>query len=300
MDKHNKGDMERNRNYNQNKNYSGGYNKNYARLDPNFSLEKSYFIKELSTTQLNSIKELIDSYFEKGKTDEKTLQTLFQPFSQLKKGEANVHALRKIIDEVAELHQKLDNFFHCYKALNDFIVHEFFTVKPSIMEVYFFPNESNEDHVVNMLRTCKKTLDIAIFSLTNDKIYNAIEEVWNNGCEVRIICDDECCKQIGSDVFKLAALGIPVKTDNSQQYHMHHKFAVIDHQVVLTGSFNWTTQAVKNNQENIIFYQNPVLAKKYITEYNNLWAVFKSVDPEEAKEKVEEEIENRKNKKYNK
>lgn len=56
-----------------------------------------------------------------------------------------------------------------------------------------------------MLRTCKKTLDIAIFTLTNDKIFAAIEETWNRGVEVRIITDDECCKHIGSDIYKLAA-----------------------------------------------------------------------------------------------
>jgi cardiolipin hydrolase len=55
---------------------------------------------------------------------------------------------------------------------------------------------------------------------------------------------------------------------------MHHKFAVLDESVVITGSFNWTTQAVKNNQENIVFYENKDLAKKYTEEYNKLWTSF--------------------------
>jgi phosphatidylserine/phosphatidylglycerophosphate/cardiolipin synthase-like enzyme len=33
---------------------------------------------------------------------------------------------------------------------------------------------------------------------------------------------------------------------------MHHKFAVIDNKVVLTGSFNWTRNAAEDNHENII------------------------------------------------
>lgn len=57
-----------------------------------------------------------------------------------------------------------------------------------------------------MLRTCKKSLDIAIFTLTNDKIFAAIEEVFNRGVKVRVITDDECCNQLGSDIYKLAAM----------------------------------------------------------------------------------------------
>lgn len=74
-----------------------------------------------------------------------------------------------------------------------------------MLDTHFFPNPDNEKFVVNVLRTCKKSLDIAIFTLTNDKIFAAIEEVFNRGIPVRIITDDECCKHIGSDIYKLAA-----------------------------------------------------------------------------------------------
>ncbi len=70
---------------------------------------------------------------------------------------------------------------------------------------------------------------------------------------------------------------------------MHDKFAVIDESVVLTGSFNWTTQAVKNNQENILFIQNNELAIKFLQEFEKLWKEFKSViSVEDAKIMMEE------------
>lgn len=58
---------------------------------------------------------------------------------------------------------------------------------------------------------------------------------------------------------------------------MHHKFAVLDKSLVITGSFNWTSQAVKFNQENIIFYENKELAEKYSDAYDNLWNEFTTV-----------------------
>ena len=40
--------------------------------------------------------------------------------------------------------------------------------------------------------------------------------------------------------------------DDNKSFHMHNKFAIIDKFVLLTGSFNWTEQAVYGNQENLI------------------------------------------------
>jgi phosphatidylserine/phosphatidylglycerophosphate/cardiolipin synthase-like enzyme len=52
---------------------------------------------------------------------------------------------------------------------------------------------------------------------------------------------------------------------------------VIDESVVITGSFNWTSQAVNFNQENILFYENKEIAQKYIAEFNKLWNEFEVI-----------------------
>jgi phosphatidylserine/phosphatidylglycerophosphate/cardiolipin synthase-like enzyme len=177
-----------------------------------------------------------------------------------------------------------------------FFLKEYYKPKPSICEVYFFPNAKNEKHLIEMLRTCMKSLDIAIFSLTRDNFAKAVIEVFNRGIKVRVIADDECVKNFGSDVYKLAAAGISCKTDNSAQYHMHNKYAIIDESVIVTGSFNWTSQAISNNQENLLFYQDKDIAQQYTNEFNNLWNSFSTViDKETALKQIEIE----KNKKTN-
>lgn len=57
-----------------------------------------------------------------------------------------------------------------------------------------------------MIRTAKTKLDIAIFTLTNDKIYAAIEDVHKRGVSIRLIADDEMAKCLGADVNKVALL----------------------------------------------------------------------------------------------
>jgi len=61
----------------------------------------------------------------------------------------------------------------------------------------------------------------------------------------------------GSDVQRMSDQGIPTRTDSSEQYHMHDKFAIVDSLFVLTGSFNWTFSAGAHNQENIAIIDGP-------------------------------------------
>ncbi len=52
---------------------------------------------------------------------------------------------------------------------------------------------------------------------------------------------------------------------------MHNKFAIIDELVLVTGSFNWTSQAVSMNQENLIAIENRALIKEYKSEFERVW-----------------------------
>ena len=109
----------------------------------------------------------------------------------------------------------------------------------------------------------KKSLLICVFNLTNNDLADAIKERYNAGVDVRIITDDECMKNKGNDCQHLANVGIPVRTDDSEQYHMHNKFMIMDTDFLLTGSFNWTFQAGANNQENLLVVDHPFYIEKY-------------------------------------
>ena len=82
---------------------------------------------------------------------------------------------------------------------------------------------------------------------------------------------------------------------------MHHKFAVLDESVVIMGSFNWTGQAVKYNQENIFFYEDKNIASQYAQEFERLWNSFTTViDQKEAALAVENEAREEEQKKKEK
>jgi phosphatidylserine/phosphatidylglycerophosphate/cardiolipin synthase-like enzyme len=51
---------------------------------------------------------------------------------------------------------------------------------------------------------------------------------------------------------------------------MHDKFCVIDNQVVVTGSYNWTNNAEFRNDENITIEHDQAQATRFSVEYRRL------------------------------
>lgn len=54
----------------------------------------------------------------------------------------------------------------------------------------------------------------------------------------------------------------------------HHKFAVVDHELLINGSFNWSRQAVLGNEENVVLMRNGGLVASFMEQFERLWIKF--------------------------
>ncbi len=149
---------------------------------------------------------------------------------------------------------------------------------PKVKEALFFPSSGNEQKLVRMLDTAQQTMHVCVFTITNNALRDALVRAHDRGVQVKVISDDECMKQQGSDIYDMKAYGIPCESDTDPEAHMHNKFVVIDGQVLITGSFNWTVAASGRNQENLIFLQDADLSQAYIQEFERLWSSFVEVN----------------------
>ena len=264
----------------------------------NINLDKTYFYQNVTPTQWKEISNfLTESLFTENLSKENIIN-FFARFPNLSKGENNLKKLRQMLNESVK-GSGIFNFFsskkfnfESYQKINDYILDNYYMAKPTVFEVHFFPNPSEEIHLINLISKAKTSLDIAMFTINNVKISSEIKNIFSRGVKLRILTDSECIKMPSSNVYSLAALGISVKIDDSVRYHMHHKFCVIDKSVVVTGSFNWTDQAVNHNQENLLFIENKDLALKYSNEFEKLWNDFEIViTKEKAEMKIKEDEE---------
>lgn len=136
--------------------------------------------------------------------------------------------------------------------------------------VLFSPGTDILDSISDLLGQAQKTLDICVFTITDERLSSDILHCHESGIKVRIITDDDKIYDHGSTIKNLKNAGIPVKIDHSR-YHMHHKFGIIDSRIVFTGSFNWTYTASKHNQENLLVTTNFDITRQYSEQFELLW-----------------------------
>lgn len=144
----------------------------------------------------------------------------------------------------------------------------------TICDLCFSPQEPCDQKLISYLDTAKKTLDIAIYSLTLDGIGKAIRRAHDRGVEIRIIADYKSSFIKSSIVNELKDEGIPLHlwSGEGESGLMHHKFAIIDSKIMETGSYNYSQNATSRNAENQIYMSDRSTIKKYQQEFDRLWA----------------------------
>jgi phosphatidylserine/phosphatidylglycerophosphate/cardiolipin synthase-like enzyme len=141
---------------------------------------------------------------------------------------------------------------------------------PAEAGAFFTPGDSGPRAIAGLFGRTRKSAEICVFTITDDRITSAILDAHRRGVALRIITDDEKAHDPGSDIRRLREAGIPLHTDQNPN-HMHHKFAIFDHTALLTGSYNWTRGAAEHNFENFLITADPRLVSAFLREFDRLW-----------------------------
>nr|WP_321410626.1 phospholipase D-like domain-containing protein [uncultured Carboxylicivirga sp.] len=135
---------------------------------------------------------------------------------------------------------------------------------------FFSPGTECSNTIMNHISYAVNSIDICVFTISDNDIRDKIEYALGKKVKVRIITDNEKTLDLGSDIEYLFRKGASIKIDNTS-HHMHHKFAIFDKSILLTGSYNWTRSAGQYNQENILETNDPNALNDYQNEFNRLW-----------------------------
>jgi len=152
----------------------------------------------------------------------------------------------------------------------------------SLIEVYFSPCGGARDAIIREIKNAERTIDVCVYLLTDRELSQALVDAVKRGIKVRVVLDGESAFKIRTSHFEyLIRHGVPVrlyiehlKKKRGRGYHsvMHHKFAIIDRKVLITGSYNWTAYAEEKNNENLlIIKEDPGVIEKYLGEFERLW-----------------------------
>src|SRR5215510_4707794 len=129
--------------------------------------------------------------------------------------------------------------------------------------VYFPPNDGATTAVIEALDAARTSVRVQAYSFTSAPIAKALALAHARGVDVQVILDRRETGAKYSSADFLAHAGIATLIDGAHAI-AHNKVMVIDGETVITGSFNFTTAAERQNAENLLVVRDLALAARYV------------------------------------
>ena len=124
-----------------------------------------------------------------------------------------------------------------------------------------------QNRILTALDNSRVSIWLAMAWFTNAAIFNKLVEKSNQGIDVELVIYDDGVNRTHGVDFSLLNHSLVRATRGGT---MHNKFCVIDNQIVITGSYNWTNNAEFRNDENITIERDPTQATTYSEEFRRL------------------------------
>jgi phosphatidylserine/phosphatidylglycerophosphate/cardiolipin synthase-like enzyme len=149
------------------------------------------------------------------------------------------------------------------------------TINGSPIEVYFSPEDGALQHILSAVNAAKENISFLAYSFTSNELSAALIERAKAGVTVSGVFDkDQYHSNASTEYDTLHNAGLDVWLDGNPRL-MHDKVIIIDGQVVITGSYNFSNNAEHSNDENILIIHNPDIAAKYLAEFQQIYELSK-------------------------
>ena len=129
------------------------------------------------------------------------------------------------------------------------------------------------------IKKAKESIRLMVFVFSLDELAESILEAMAADVRVRGIFEKRNSAASWSQMPRLHCAGAQMRQDGNR-YTLHHKVFIIDDHTVITGSFNFSNNAAKNNDENIVIVRNSAIARQYLEEWRRLWDSAESLPPD--------------------
>lgn len=156
------------------------------------------------------------------------------------------------------------------KIFSKLIQKHYISISGTPINIHFSPEDNIERIILKRIQKARASIHFMAFSFTSDPIGEAIIQKFKKGVIVKGIFERHGSNSKYSEYIKMKVEGIPVKVDRNR-YSMHHKVIVIDRRIIITGSYNFSRNANKNNDENILIIDNAEIAALYLKEFKRLY-----------------------------
>ena len=137
-------------------------------------------------------------------------------------------------------------------------------------EVYFSLLDNPQRAIIKNINQAQAFINIAMYVFTDKEIALPLIDAQKRGVKVRLYLDKDQVDYKYSQSCFLVQKRIKTRV-STNNYIMHHKFAIIDNCLLLTGSYNWTFSANHRNDENLMVIDDPEIIEIFQNQFINLW-----------------------------
>lgn len=149
------------------------------------------------------------------------------------------------------------------------------TVEGTPLEIFFSPEDGTASRLVELVASARESVYFLAFAFTSDPLALALIERLQAGVPVAGVLDEsQATTNFGGEYERLRQAGVDVRLDGNR-YSMHHKVIIIDEQIVVTGSYNFSASAEERNDENTLIIHDAQLASAYLTEFRRVFDLAK-------------------------
>ncbi|HEX2515328.1 MAG TPA: phospholipase D-like domain-containing protein [Chloroflexota bacterium] len=142
-----------------------------------------------------------------------------------------------------------------------------------------------DERLVAFMGTAQRSLDVAIYDFDLQNVAEAMAGARGRGVAVRLVTDSDTLENKDPAIQRAIGIvrraSIPIVEDKRSPI-MHHKFAVVDGQAVLTGSWNFTTGDTYRLNNNAVIMRLPQVAANFTGEFEKMF-VQRKFGPNKAK-----------------
>jgi phosphatidylserine/phosphatidylglycerophosphate/cardiolipin synthase-like enzyme len=154
-----------------------------------------------------------------------------------------------------------------------------------ILAIYFTPPAGAASGLIKQIDGAKKSIKVMAYGFTATNLAEALVRAKRRGVDVGLIQDEKSAQNNRETLPILLAAGIDVRSDGKHAIQ-HNKVMLIDDDIVITGSYNFTKSAEKRNAENIMIVRSNYAAKRYADNWKLHWDHSEKVtEPPPAKSK---------------
>jgi phosphatidylserine/phosphatidylglycerophosphate/cardiolipin synthase-like enzyme len=144
------------------------------------------------------------------------------------------------------------------------------TIDGTQIDVYFSPDDGVLAALVPVLERARESIYFLAYSFTSNQLGEILRQKAEEELTVVGVMDDEQVRSNqGTEFDPFRQADLDVRIDGIDGL-MHHKVFIVDEQIVVLGSYNFSQNAEERNDENLLILHDPVIAEQFLFEFQRI------------------------------